>query len=307
MLRIGDKRISLKALQTFESAAEHLSMSRAAEALAVTQSAISHQVRNLEKALGTPLFRRAGRGLKLTAEGERLYRSVRGALRELQRDLADLAEETFDGELTIAAPPTFTTLWLLPRLPEFRERYPQLKYRLKTMPAPVPAALPDADLIVQFGTHYWPDKRVTPYIDTNYTPFCAPQLLSRRTRFLPADLEAETLIHDDAGEAWARWLSAVGLGGLKPREEIYVDKTIDALHMARMGMGLAVNDQIITSNWVDEGQLIQPFSQLVESYEQFYIVTDHEQDVKPAAQEFEAWLRLCISRWLQQRERLSTG
>ena len=295
MLRVGDKNISFQALQAFEAAGEHLSMSRAAEALSVTQSAISHQVRNLEKTLGTALFTRAGRSLKLTGEGDRLYRSVRRTLRDLRQDVESFTEEYFDGELVVAAPPTFTTLWLMPRLPDFRERFPQLRYRFVTMPIPVPTSLPNADVVVQFGTHYWPGKRVSPFVDTNYTPYCAPQLLRGRRRFLPANLESEVLIHDDNGEAWARWLSAAGLGSLQPREEIYVDKTIDALHMAQMGIGLVVNDQIITSNWVDEGRLIQPFNQLVESYDQFYIVTDREQEMKPAALEFEAWLRRRIS------------
>ena len=77
----------------------------------------------------------------------------------------------------------------------------------------------------------------------------------------PADLAAETLIHDDNGEAWARWLAAVGLDGLQPADEIHVEKSIDALHLARIGAGFAINDQIITSNWISEGHLIQPFGQ----------------------------------------------
>lgn len=293
MLRIGEKNISLRALQTFEAVGEHLSMSRAANSLSVTQSAVSHQVRNLEKELGIALFLRAGRTLKLTAEGDRLYRSVSRTLTELRHDIDSFAEEHFDGVLTIAAPPTFTTLWLLPRLPEFQERFPQLRYRLKTMAVPTPATLPDADITIQFGARNWPEMRVTPLVDTNYKPVCAPQLLKGRSRFVPGHLEAETLIHDDNGEAWARWLGAVALGGLVPAEEIFCDKSHDALEMARMGMGFAINDQIITSNWIAEGLLIQPFSQSVESYDQFFVVTD--QDVKPAAQEFESWLRRCIA------------
>ena len=293
MLRIGDKRISLKALQTFEAAGEHLSMSRAAEALSVTQSAVSHQVRNLEEELGTRLFTREGRRLKLTVEGERLYHGLRRTLRDLRRDVETLAEESFDGELVIAAPPTFTTLWLLPRLAGFRDRFPNLRYRIHTMPVPPPSTLPDADVIVQFGTHNWPDRRVTTFIDTNYTPFCAPQVLQRRSRLRPQDLESETLIHDDNGEAWARWLAAVGLDGLQPADELFVEKSIDALQLARLGEGFAVNDQFITSSWLSEGQLIQPFDELVESYDKFYVVTAREQDMKPAAREFEAWLRRC--------------
>jgi len=291
MLKIGNKRISLKALQTFESAAEHLSMSLAADALSVTQSAVSHQVRKLEEELEVRLFIRAGRTLRLTAEGDRLFRSVRRTLSDLRHDVETFTEEHFDGELIIAAPPTFTTLWLLPRLPEFRERFPQLRFRLRTMPVPPPVSLPDADITVQFGTQYWPDKRVVELIDTNYMPVCAPQMLQGRAQFVPEDLRTEVMIHDDSGEAWASWLAEVGLGGLVPGEEIFVEKTIDALHLARMGIGFAINDQFITSNWVAEGDLIQPFSQSVESYDQFYIVTDHEKDMKPAAQEFESWLR----------------
>jgi len=295
MLRLGDKRISLKALQTFEAAGEHLSMSRAAEALSVTQSAVSHQVRKLEEELGTTLFTRSGRNLRLTVEGDRLFRSIRRTFRELRHDVETFTEEFFDGELVIAAPPTFTTLWLLPRLAEFRERFPKLKFRLRTMPVPPPPTLPDADVVVQFGTHNRPDMRVTTFVDTNYTPFCAPQTLQRRSQLSPADLAAETLIHDDNGEAWARWLAAVGLDGLQPADEIHVEKSIDALHLARIGAGFAINDQIITSNWISEGHLIQPFGQAVESYDKFYIVTGHEPDMKPAAREFEAWLRRSIA------------
>jgi LysR family glycine cleavage system transcriptional activator len=300
MLKIGNKRITLKALQTFESAAEHLSMSRAADALSVTQSAVSHQVRKLEEELEVRLFIRAGRTLKLTVEGDRLFRSVRRTLSDLKHDVETFTEEHFDGVLTIAAPPTFTTLWLLPRLPEFRERFPQLRYRLKTMPVPPPASLPDADITVQFGTQYWPDKRVAPLVDTNYMPVCAPQMLQGRAQFVPEDLAAEVLIHDDSGEAWASWLAEVGLGGLVPGEEIFVENAIDALHMARMGIGFAINDQIIASNWVAQGDLIQPFSLSVDSYDQFYIVTDHEKDMKPAAQEFESWLRRGIAQFAQR-------
>jgi LysR family glycine cleavage system transcriptional activator len=265
-------------------------MSRAADALSVTQSAVSHQIRNLESELGTRLFTRAGRRLKLTVDGERLYLSVRRTLADLRHDFENFTQERFDGELSVAAPPTFTTLWLLPRLAEFRERFPQLRYRFTTMPVP-PASLPDADIIIQFGTQYWPDKRVVPLVDTNYLPVCAPQLLHGRRRFSPADLESEVIIHDDNGEAWDQWLAAMDLGGLEPREEIFVGKPIDALHMARMGYGFAINDDIITSNWIAAGDLIQPFRKSAESYDRFYIVSDYEQDMKPAAQEFESWLR----------------
>lgn len=300
MLRIGTKHVSFRALQTFEAVADHLNMSRAADALSITPSAVSHQLRNLEQELGSRLYTRAGRGLRLTAEGERLYLFLRDTFADLRRHIESITEEHFDGELTIAATPTFTTLWLLPRLGEFRERFPMLQYRLKTMPVP-PASLPEADIVIQFGTRYWPDRRVVPLIGTDYSPVCAPQLIQGHRNFKPADLTSEVLIHDDSGEAWDRWLTAVNLGGLKPREDIFVGTSTDAIQSARLGYGLAINDQIVTSNWIEEGALIQPFESVAGGYEQFYIVSDFEQDMKPAAREFEAWLRRRISLFTQRR------
>lgn len=294
MLRIGDKRISFKALQTFEAVGEHLSMSRAAEALSVTQSAVSHQVKKLERELGVVLFRRAGRALALTADGERLHRAVGKTLSGLRHDVENFTEERFNGELHIAAPPTFTTLWLLPRFAEFRKRFAQLRYRFSIMPVP-PTRLIRADIVVQFGTQYWPGKRVVPLVDTDYLPVCAPQLLPRRRRFTVADLAAGAIIHDDGGEAWDRWFSEINLGGFKPRDEIFVGNAIDALHMARLGYGFAINDEIVTSNWIASGELVQPLQASVKGFDKFYVVSDHDLAMKPAAKEFESWLRSRIT------------
>jgi len=289
VISIGQKRISFTALQALAAVGEHLSMSRAADDLSITPSAVSHQLRRLEKELGSRLYTRVGRGLKLTPEGERLYVSLRTTLSELKNSIETFAEEHFDGELTIAAPPTFTTLWLLPRLFEFREKFPKLRYRIQTMPVP-PVQLPNVDIVVQFGTHYWPGKRVIPLVDTDYTPVCAPQLIEGYRNFRPSDLADAVLIHDDGGEAWDRWLSVANLGGMAAMEEIFVGNSTDAIQLARLGYGFAINDQIVTSNSIAEGELIQPFELVAGSYEQFYVVTDFEKGMKPAVREFEAWL-----------------
>ena len=290
-MRIGDKRIPLKALHSFEATGRHLSMSRAADELAVTQSAISHQIRHLEEHLRTSLFDRSKKQLRLTPAGGRLLRVVSHALEEIKLEVLNLDTETLSGELTLAATPTFTTLWLVPRLPELLERFPELDIHLKMMHVPIPSTLPEADLIVQFGRHHWPGKRVLPLVETDYVPVCAPQLLQGLHRLQPKALSQQVLIHEDQGEAWSRWLAAIGLDNLQAKRHVYVDNAIDALELSRLGVGFAITDHIIISKWMEKGDLIQPFTQTIKGYDSYYLLTNPEEQLSSVTREVEIWLR----------------
>ena len=294
MFRVGKKSVSLNAIEVFRVVGDHMNMSRAAETLSVTQSAVSHQVRGLEEQLGEWLFVRSGRSIRFTPFGARLHRAASTSLAELRREIERPQAREIDDELVIAAPPTFTTLWLVPRFPALCDRLPGVSTRLRTMQYPVPSKLPDADIIVQFGTRYWPDRRVVPLVGTNYIPVCAPQWLQQRRDIVVADISKETLIHDDDGEAWSSWLTAAGASELRAENNIYVDKAIDALDLARQGMGLAVNDQIVTSHWLSTGDLIQAFDTVSPDYDNYYLVTPAEPEVTAAASQFEAWIRRAI-------------
>ena len=290
-MRVGKKRIPLKALHTFEATGRHLSMKLAADELAVTQSAVSHQIRHLEEQLGHSLFDRSRKQLRLTSRGGRLLSVVSRALEEIKLETLSLDGETFAGQLTIAATPTFTTLWLVPRLPELLERFPELEIHLKMMQVPAPSVLPEADLVVQFGKHHWPRKRVLPLVETDYVPVCAPQRLKGIRRLQPEILSQQILIHEDHGEAWARWLAAAGVDNLQPKRHIYVDNAMDALELSRLGVGFAITDHIITSNWVAKGDLLQPFAQTVKGYDSYYLLTDPEEQLSGLTREVEIWLR----------------
>ena len=209
----------------------------------------------------------------------------------IKRCALTLEESELSGKLTIAAPPAFTNLWLMPRIAELLERFPDLELHFEYMPPNIPAALPNADLVVQFGKHNWPRKRIVPLAITDYQPYCSPRLLGRLDRAAPAALTEHVLIHDDDGGAWAQWLAVAGMEELKPQRDIYVNNSIDALELARQGVGLTINDQIVTSHWVKQGHLIAPFRPVLSSFERFYIVTPHEKQMNPATREFELWLQ----------------
>jgi LysR family glycine cleavage system transcriptional activator len=290
-MRIGQKYIPLKTLHVFETTGRYLNMRLAAEELSVTQSAVSHQIKQLETELGTALFDRSKKQLALTPAGNKLFTVVGGALEDIRRGAIALDEVAFGGQFTIAAPPAFTNLWLVPRVQELLDRFPDLEMHFKTMPRVIPKTLPEADVVIQFGKYSWPRKRVTSLAVTNYMPVCSPRLPLHIGKMTPAILNNLVLIHDDDGEAWRSWLSSVGLDGREPKRHMYVATAMDALELARRGTGIAVNDQLITSHWLATGELIAPYKQQVTAYDNYYLVTDREEKMRGIVEEFESWIR----------------
>mgnify|MGYP000279874497 CR=1 FL=1 len=293
-MRIGNRHIPLNTLHVFEATGRHLNMGRAALELSVTQSAISHQMRNLEAQLGIILFDRKKKQLSLTPAGARLYTTVSKALEDIKLGTIGLDQVAFTGKLVVAAPPAFTNLWLVPRLGELLARFPDLELHFEQMPRRIPSVLPEADLVIQFGKHNWPRRRVVPLVAADYMPVCAPSMLGRGGRVTPAMLNGQVLIHDDDGEAWQQWLAFAGLEGLQPARHLYMSTAIDALELARRGVGFAINDQIIISHWRATGELVTPFKPVLPGYDSFYLVTAVEAAMSEGVREFESWLRLKV-------------
>jgi len=291
LVRIGNRHISLNALHVFEATGRHLHMGRAALELSVTQSAISHQTRTLEKQLGIKLFDRSRKQLILTPAGQRLLVTVNKALEDIKLGTISLDLDAFTGKFTIAAPPAFTNLWLMPRVGELLSQFPDLELHFAPMPRRIPSVLPEADLVVQFGKHDWPRKRVAQLAVTDYMPVCSPRILGRLRSVTPSLLSEHVMIHDDDGEAWQRWLANAGMDGLQPVRHLFVATAIDALELARNGVGFVVDDQLITSHWLSEGELIAPFKPVLPAYDSFYVVTAPDEQRADIVSEFESWLR----------------
>src|SRR5215831_18595068 len=134
---VGFERLPLNGLRVFESVASHLSFTEAAEALHVTPAAVSMQIRVLEQYLSVPLFRRKGRSITLTAEGELLLPGVRRGLGALQQSMRQLRQDRLGGALNISTLASFLQKWLLPRLPQFHDRHPDIQLSIHTSRSPV--------------------------------------------------------------------------------------------------------------------------------------------------------------------------
>lgn len=277
----------LNALRTFEAAARHLHMGRAADELGVTHGAVSKQIGHLEGQLGFALFARSGNRLTLTDQGGKLLRAATAAFDQLGYAIARLEGETIAGELRVAVPSAFAEKWLIPRLGRFTDTAPGLRLSLLSSNAGDDTLGNSVDLAVRFGEPVWQDGTARLLSHVGSFPVCAPALLARLAE--PADLLGETLLLDDpAGANWRRWLERAGVGRDPTTRTLYCQDFNLLLAGARQGLGLCLADRITAGDDLARGQLVRPFRQSIEHLGAYFVVLPHL--VTPAARAFADWL-----------------
>src|SRR5690242_2099540 len=229
----------LNALRAFEAAARHLSLTRAADELSVTQAAVSQQVKALEARLGVKLFRRLPRALRLTEEGQALLPELRDAFDRLERAVARITAEAPGGVLTVSTLTTFALTWLVPRLARFHAAHPEIDVRLMTTSRIVDFAREDVDVAIRYGDGNWPELHVERVVGEVLTPLCGRALLDRLRR--PADLGAATLLYTTGDEdEWPVWLARAGITAERGRRGPLFDATSIAVQAAIDGLGVAI-------------------------------------------------------------------
>ena len=212
----------LAALRAFEAAARHLSFKRAAAELAVTPTAISHQIRLLEDQIGLKLFERRPRLLLLTPEGQRLYPVLRDGFDAFARAMASLNTRRSRTVVTLSATRAFTSRWLVPRTTSFAAAHPGMDLRLHAADEPVDFRGATVDVAIRYGRGSFPGLKAEELFRDEFAPVASPHLGLRE----PGDLRRQTLIHfewyrtDRETPIWPRWLALAGMRDLEPRAEL---------------------------------------------------------------------------------------
>lgn len=202
----------LNALKAFEAAARHLSFTKAAEELFVTQAAVSHQVKALEEYLAAKLFVRRNRSLLLTAEGQSYFLDLKEIFDDIVQATARLKQSTEVGSLTISLPPSFAILWFVPRLSRFREAYPEIDVRIRAVDEVDSSLTDDVDVAIYYGSGQWSGLTAYKLHKEYLLPVCSPLLLnSNKPLREPRDLLNHTLLHDETRNAWKDWFKLVGI------------------------------------------------------------------------------------------------
>ena len=255
---------SLKALSCFEQTARFGSASRAAEELYLTQSAVSRQIQGLETWLGCKLFAREKQRLVLTPEGESYLQSIRPALDQLESaTLTLLSGGSESGVLTVAAPPTFGSRCLIPLLPDFRAKYPDIAINFISR-----IGMPDfdreqIDIAVLFGEGKWSELDAHILHGEEMVPICSPQLVANLGRApQPEDLRNFPLLHiATRPRGWADWLAASGLSDIDGENGPKFEHFTMAMQAAVAGLGVALLPTFAITDELATGRIIAPFGQ----------------------------------------------
>jgi LysR family glycine cleavage system transcriptional activator len=287
-----DRLPSLKALRIFEAAGRHLGYSRAAEELFLTHGAVSHQVKALEAELGTKLFRRAGRSMLLTEDGQRLYRSVHDGLTRIAKGVADVRADDRPQALNVSATPSLAT-WLVPRLADFRRRHPNLEVNLGAAIALVDFNRDEVDLALRFGHGTWPGvtARRLPLADITYLAVCSPTYRNRRLPATLQELRRCALIHHPF-MSWAEWFKRAGMDVKTPMRGLRFDEYMLAMQAAIAGQGVMLASRIMVGAELASGRLVRVLQDrpALPQSSAYYIVSPEGRKLPPKARVFSEWL-----------------
>lgn len=287
----------LNSLRSFESAARNLSFTRAAEELHVTQAAISHQVKALEDFLGVKLFTRRSRDLLLTEEGMRYFPNIRDIFERLREATERVKALGAAGPLSVSVMPTFAVQWLVPRLQDFAEKYPDIDVRLKASDVAIDFFAENIDVSILFGHGDWPDTRADRLLEEYLTPMCSPSLLKgRKPLKTPQDLAHHTLLHDTNVDAWRAWLKLAGVKGVRAEKGPVFSHTVMVLQAAMHGQGVAVGHNTLAQNDLISGRLVCPFDIKLAMAEGYYLVCPQASADRPKIQAFREWLLSTIAK-----------
>lgn len=294
-------RSRLPALQTFETVARHLSITRAADELFVTPGAVSRQVRQLEESLGVDLLVRQHRRIALTQQGERLAACVASAFNQIDQLLLDILGESRAKRLRLRLMPGLALRWLVPRLPSFYALHPDIAIDLSTEASEV-LSLDNVDFAIRLGDGKWEDAESDHLFDDALLPVCSPKV--GRALKTPQDLEKQVWLHSMIRpDAWGAWLAGRGLQDIRARSDMHFANAAILCQAAAEGLGVAIVQRSYVENDLAEGRLVAPFPAYGRPNVAYWLVCPRRKAGWPTIQLFRAWIRETLKPRTTERAR----
>jgi DNA-binding transcriptional LysR family regulator len=247
---------SLDQLKGFVAVGRRMSITLAAEDLCITQSAMSKQVRALEDMLGKRLLERGYRCVRLTPDGERLFRIANGSVQQLQDALGTFSMPV-KVPVTITSTVGFASLWLLPRLRDFQRRHPGIDVRIAACNAVLQLVPGETDLAVRYCASDRAPRGATRLFGETIAAVASPSLGDRSLR-TARDLREEVLLEYDDKAYWLRWADWLGVRGLHPSQArgiLRFNHYDLAIHAALAGQGIALGRLELLQPMIDQGRL----------------------------------------------------
>lgn len=298
--RESASRLSLDLLKGFEAAARHLSFTRAARELCLTQSAVSREIKTLEDQLGQPLFERANRGLRLTDAGHTLYRAVADALLLIEQATGRLASTRTTETLTVTTSVPLASMWLVPRLQRFFELYPDIDVRNVASNETLDLQRERLDLAIRWVAPGAVAAGAEHLFDVEIYPVCSPKLMGdgRRPLKTPSDLSRHVILDFDTVTGrgpwsdWQHWRAGLNLDQVKPAGTLRFSHFDQVTQAAINGSGVAMGRTPHNVRHLRQGLLLPPFGPNERLRFGCYVavIADRSRD-RPVVRKFLSWLR----------------
>ena len=282
---------STSMLIAFDSAARFGSFTLAAEELSLTQGAISRQIRALEDQLDVKLFRRANKQVELTDAGRTYAREIHPALKRIQNASLCIKTNPHAGLLNIAILPTFGTRWLMPRLPSFLEKNPQITVNFVTRLLPFDLTGEGVHAAIHFGAPDWPHTEATFLMGEESVPVASPRFLHQHPIERAADLVKVPLLHlASRSEAWSEWLKSQGIRPADGQGLLF-EQFSTAAQAAAAGLGAALLPKFLIRNELERGELQVVFDRAVPSRSAYYLMIPTESTDYAPVVAFKHWMQ----------------
>lgn len=276
-------------LRAFEASARLRNFTLAGEELHLTASAVSHQIRALEAFYAAALFRRNRHEVVLTFAGERLLDAVQPWLERLSA-VGDALRVRDGQRLSLTAPPSLVSRWLMPRLGGFLAVHPQVDFKLHATTALLDLGAEQADLAIRYGDGRWPGLRAEKLFDESVFPVAAPAY-AKALEPCASGLLAATLLRDDF-QTWERWFGAEERG-VAPTGPVYSDSAL-LLQAAEAGHGVALGRSVLVADALSSGALVRLGERSMEAPGAYYLVSPRDAADTPATAAFRQWLATVI-------------
>jgi LysR family transcriptional regulator, glycine cleavage system transcriptional activator len=288
----------LNSLRAFEAVARHLSVTKAADELAVTPAAVSHQIKTIEDHLGIELFQRAKGALLLSDAGQAILPGIRDGFDSFASAIEQIDNLGDTGVLTISVAPSFAAKWLLPRLESFQDKYPEIDVRVGASMALTNFHSDGVDLAIRYGAGKYPELHCERLLAEAVFPVCSPKLLAGPHKLDSVDaLRHQVLLHDDSPDddpscpTWAMWLKAAGAKDIDGSRGPKFNQSSMVVEAAVLGRGVALGKASLTAVDLAEGRLVKPFGEAAPVDFAYYVVCPEAKLALRKVSLFRDWLQ----------------
>ncbi len=282
----------LRALKAFESSARHLSFTKAAEELFVTQAAISHQIKSLEDKTGVKLFKRYNRSLQLTTDGQIYLLSIMESLEQLEKASRQLVNRNTKNMLNISLLPSFATKWMAKRIWRFQEKFPDIEVSISAFEWLVDFKREEIDIAIRYGRGNWPDVHSELLFEEKVFPICSRAVSNKLEKNPdPNILLNHKLAHDDfSSEDWQMWFKEANIPLTKEITGTRFSHTVMMLESIENGKGFALGRTPLVIDDLKRKILYAPFNICIPSDYAYYFVCKKGDEKLPQIKNFRDWI-----------------